>query len=123
MYAHCVDTECRRITREDLGPDLPLYQGVNLMIFDAQYTLLETIEKVNWGHAAAGLGLDLAMREGIERVLFMHHDPASSDEKIATVEASTRRYYENALRFAREGGEKLHAVQWEFAREGSVLEV
>ncbi len=122
-YAHCVDTECRRITREDLGADLPLYQGVNLMVFDAQYTLLETIEKVNWGHAAAGLGLDLAMREGIERVLFMHHDPASADERIATVEAQTRRYYESALRQSREGGEALHEVQWAFAREGQTIPV
>ena len=65
-----------RDPEEQLGPDLALYQGVDLMIFDAQYTLMETIERVNWGHAAASLGLDIAMREGIKRVLFMHHDPA-----------------------------------------------
>ncbi|MGE0615750.1 MAG: MBL fold metallo-hydrolase, partial [Bacteriovoracia bacterium] len=52
VFSHCVDTECTRVTREDLGPDLPLYQGVDLMVFDAQYTLMETIEKVDWGHAA-----------------------------------------------------------------------
>ena len=82
VFSHCVDTEGVRVTREDLGEDLALYQDVDLMVFDAQYTLMETIEKINWGHAAASLGLDIAMREGVKRVLFMHHDPASSTEKI-----------------------------------------
>ncbi|MGZ3698960.1 MAG: MBL fold metallo-hydrolase, partial [Bdellovibrionota bacterium] len=58
VFSHCVDTECTRVSREQLGPDAALYKGVDLMIFDAQYTLMETIEKVNWGHAAASLGLD-----------------------------------------------------------------
>ena len=123
VYAHCVDTECKRVTREALGPDLPLYQGVDLMVFDAQYTLMETIEKVNWGHAAAGLGLDIALREGVKRVLFMHHDPASSDEKIATVETQTRRYYETARKALRDSKVPVHEVEWGFAREGLELEI
>lgn len=120
VYSHCVDTECRRVTREQLGPDLPLYQGVDLMIFDAQYTLMETIEKVNWGHAAASLGLDIAMREGIKRVIFMHHDPASSNEKVAAAEAQARRYYNGQVK--RSGGE-FHEVEWQFAVEGMELEI
>lgn len=124
VFSHCVDTECTRTTREELGPDLGLYQNVDLMIFDAQYTLMETIEKVNWGHAAASLGLDIAMREGIKRVLFMHHDPASSNEKIAAAEAQARRYYDSQVKQAqRSGGAPLHAVEWQFAYEGQTIEV
>ncbi|HTL11804.1 MAG TPA: MBL fold metallo-hydrolase [Bdellovibrionota bacterium] len=123
VYAHCVDTEATRVTPEELGPDLPLYQGVDLMVFDAQYTLMETIEKIDWGHAAASIGLDLAMREGIKRVLFMHHDPASSDEKIAEAEAEARRYYDNQLRTAKRSGRRLHEVDWSFAVEGTVVKL
>src|SRR5262249_32816435 len=119
----CVDTECIRVTREQLGPDLELYQNVDLMIFDAQYTLMETIEKVNWGHAAASLGLDIAMREGIKRVLLMHHDPASSMEKVAAAEAQARRYYESLTRNAHRAGGVAHPVDWEFAYEGMVVEL
>ncbi len=122
-YAHCVDTECKRVSRAELGADLPLYQGVNLMVFDAQYTLLETMEKIDWGHAAASLGLDIAMREGIERVLFMHHDPASSDEKIQRGETEARKYYESQLKAARRGSIKLHEVEWSFAHDGILVEV
>ncbi len=123
VYSHCVDTECTRVTREALGPDLPLYQGVDMMIFDAQYTLMENIEKVNWGHATASLGLDIAMREGIKRVVFMHHDPASSDEKIAAAEAQGRRYYQTQLKHAQDTVPHLQEVDWSFGYEGMVLNV
>ena len=123
VYSHCVDTECTRVSREQLGPDLPLYQGVNLMVFDAQYTLMETIEKVNWGHAAASLGLDIAMREGIKKVLFVHHDPASTNEKIAAAEAQARRYYTNQIKNNKKTGNPIHEVEWSFAHEGMVVEI
>lgn len=122
-YAHCVDTECTRVSREQLGPDLPLYQNVDLMVFDAQYTLMETIEKVNWGHAAASLGLDIAMREGIRKVLFMHHDPASTNDKIAAAEAQARRYYDNQIKAAKRSGVELHSVDWSFTFEGQEVDV
>ena len=122
-YAHCVDTECTRGTRDELGPDLPLYQGVDLMVFDAQYTLMETIEKIDWGHAAASLGIDMAMREGIKRVIFMHHDPASNDEKIAAAETEALRYYNAQQKIAKRAGQELHAVDWQFAVEGMEEEV
>jgi len=122
-FAHCVDTECTRVSPEQLGPDLPLYQNVDLMIFDAQYTLMETIEKVNWGHAAASLGIDIAIREKVKRVLFMHHDPASSMEKVAAAESQARRYYEAQMKGFRRSGVEAHAVDWSFAYEGLSLEL
>jgi ribonuclease BN (tRNA processing enzyme) len=118
-----VDTECKRITREELGPDLPLYQGVDLMTFDAQYTLMETLEKIDWGHAAASLGLDIAMRENIKRVLFMHHDPASTSEKVAAAEVQARRYYESQIKSARRADQTLHPVEWSFAFDGLTIEL
>lgn len=123
VYSHCVDTECTRVSREELGLDLPLYQGVDTMVFDAQYTLMESIERVNWGHAAASLGLDIALREGIQRVVFIHHDPGSSNEKIAAAESQARKYYEYQLKNAIKTGIKLHEVDWCFGYEGMVLDI
>ncbi|MGK5088347.1 MBL fold metallo-hydrolase [Bdellovibrionota bacterium FG-2] len=123
VYSHCVDTECTRVSRAELGEDLPLYQGVDLMLFDAQYTLTETIEKVDWGHAAASLGLDIALREGIKRVWFVHHDPASNDEKIFSAESQARRYYDSQVKSARRSGLAIPAVEWSFACEGDTIEL
>ena len=39
VYSHCVDNEGQKMTREDLGLDLPIYQGVDLCYFDAQYSI------------------------------------------------------------------------------------
>lgn len=125
VFSYCVDTECTRASREELGSDLPLYQGVDLMIFDAQYTLMESIEKINWGHAAASYGLDIAMREGIKKVVFIHHDPASSDMKIAEAEAQARRYYNSQVHHEGNGAAQgfFHPVEWLFGHEGLVLEI
>lgn len=132
VFSHCVDTEAIRVSREELGPDLPLYQNVDLMVFDAQYTLMESIEKINWGHAAASIGLDIAMREGVKRVLFVHHDPASTDEKITQAESEARRYYQSQIKSSRrahaaEGSapaaSPLHEVDWVFAHEGTTVDV
>lgn len=123
VFSHCADTECVRTNREDLGADLPLYQGVDLMVFDAQYSIIEVVEKINWGHAAALIGLDLAMAEGIKKVAFIHHEPASSDERISQAEASTRNYYERQLKTSKEQNLGLHEVEWFFAREGMSVKV
>ncbi|MCB0411515.1 MAG: MBL fold metallo-hydrolase [Bdellovibrionales bacterium] len=121
--AHCVDTEGTRISQEEMGEDLPMYQNLDLMVFDAQYTLFEVVDKVNWGHAVAGLGLDIAMREKIKRVLFVHHDPYASDQKIRQAEEQTRDYYNHRLAEAKRRNEPVVNVQWEFGREGSTVEV
>jgi phosphoribosyl 1,2-cyclic phosphodiesterase len=117
-YAHCVDTECTRQTREELGPDLPLYEKADLMFFDAQYTLTEVVDKANWGHAVAGFGIDIALREKIKKILFAHHDPFATFDKIAAAEAQARAYYESRLVQLREAGEKPQPVGFSFAVEG-----
>lgn len=121
--AHCVDTECTRVSRSELGEDLALYQGADLMIFDAQYTLLELVDKINWGHAVAGLGLDIAMREQVKKLIFVHHDPYATTEKILDAEKQTRVYYEQRLAESAKMSEKLFPVDWSFAVEGQTLKV
>jgi len=123
VYAHCVDTEGTRTTREALGPDLPLYQGVDLMYYDAQYTLPELAEKANWGHSAAQLGLDIAFREKIKHVIFAHHDPGASPTQIVELKAQTREYYDWKMKTSSANNVKLPTVKWQFAHEGLIIEL
>lgn len=117
--SYCVDTEAKRISKEELGDDLPLYQNIDALIMDAQYTLSESVEKIDWGHASAAAGLDIAMREGIPMVYFVHHDPAASDEKIAKARYETERYYKSQLKQAKRTGLAIHKVEWTFMVEGN----
>ena len=122
-FSYCVDTEGTRVSQKDLGKDLPLYQDLDLMIFDAQYTFLEATEKIDWGHATAPIGLDLAMREKVKEVWFVHHDPAASDAKIAEAEAQTRNYFERKVELAKQIGEEPFITQWGFAFEGQEFQL
>jgi len=123
IFSYCVDTEGIRVSQKDLGEDLPLYQGVDLMVFDAQYTFLEAAEKVDWGHSSAPIGLDIAMREGVKKILFVHHDPAASDIKIAKAQQQTREYYQARLKAAGTQGNVLNEVEWYFAIEGETIDL
>lgn len=123
VYSHCVDTEGTRTTREALGPDLPLYQNIDVMYFDAQYTLPELAEKANWGHSAAQLGLDLAFRENIRHMLFAHHDPGATTQQLFELKKQTREYYEWRLQTAETNRLKLPNVKWQFAHEGMEIDL
>lgn len=121
--AWAVDTECSRITHEELGEDTKLYNGADLMVFDAQYSFDEALEKINWGHASGPIGIDLAMREGVKRVLFIHHDPAASDDTIRAAEEQTRVYYDEILRARKQAGLKTAELDWHFAHEGETIQL
>ncbi len=122
-YAHCVDNEATRVTAHELAEDLPLYQNIDLMLFDAQYTISEIIDKTDWGHAAAPLALEIAMREGVKKLLLTHHDPYASDEKIRQAVEQTQQYYEICLKKHAALQKKVNRVDWQFAVEGSVFDV
>ena len=77
-----VDGEYKRITREQLGNDLPYYQDLDLLIFDAQYEISELASRFDWGHSSPPIGVDLAVREGIKHIAFTHHDPWSTPAKL-----------------------------------------
>jgi phosphoribosyl 1,2-cyclic phosphodiesterase len=121
--AWCVDTECTRVTRDEMGLDLPLYSKADLMVFDAQYSFGEALEKINWGHSSGPVGIDIALREEVRRAVFMHHDPNADCETINRAEEQTRHYYDELLRARRATKMKVPELEWHFAREGEVIEL
>lgn len=120
-YAHAVDSECTRVSQIDLAEDVKLYRGADLLLFDAQYTLQEAAEHMNWGHSAAPIGLDLALREGVKIIRFAHHDPGASDAKIADAERQTREYMEALASFAKQNGRSQTEIDWRFAHDGDSI--
>jgi len=55
-----------------------------LLIFDAQYSLNDALDKVDWGHSTSVIGAELAHRAGVRRLALFHHDPLSDDEAVYT---------------------------------------
>ena len=80
--AVAVDTEARRRTPEDLGPDAGLYRGADVLLIDAQYPGALLPDRSGWGHASPGRAVELARNFDIPRLLLTHHDPAADDDAI-----------------------------------------
>lgn len=87
-----VDSEYKRLTREELGKDLPFYQNLDVLLFDAQYEMSELATRFDWGHCSPNIGVDLALREKIKTLVFTHHDPWSSEDKLRRMFANANNY-------------------------------
>lgn len=87
-----VDGEYKRLTPDELGRDLKYFQNLDLLLFDAQYEMSELASRFDWGHCSPDIGVDLALREGIRKLVFTHHDPWSNEDKL-------RRMFLNAIKY------------------------
>lgn len=65
-----------------LRPFIDFYQGADLLIFDAQFTLSESFEKRTWGHSSAVIGVELACQADVSKLALFHHDPGADDLQL-----------------------------------------
>ncbi len=75
-------------------------QGASLLLYDGQYTTEEYQTKKGFGHSTAEKGIALKESCGAERLMLIHHNPASSDEELQEREDRIGR---SDVLFAREG--------------------
>jgi phosphoribosyl 1,2-cyclic phosphodiesterase len=57
-------------------------EGADLLIVDGQYTDIEYVTKVGWGHPRATTAVDLALAAHVKQVAIFHHDPMHSDADV-----------------------------------------
>ena len=115
VYAHAVDNEAIRKNRGELGPDAGLYEGVDLVYFDAQYGEEDMKTKKGWGHGTSDRGFEICAHFGIKQILFAHHDPAFSIEDSWKQKERTAALYKD---------EYSHLnLQWNFAYEGQIIKL
>jgi ribonuclease BN (tRNA processing enzyme) len=62
------------------------------LIFDAQFTLLESFEKRTWGHSSAIVGVELACMAGVKKLALFHHDHNADDAMLEHLLKSARQY-------------------------------
>lgn len=92
------DGEYTRLTPRDLGKDLMFYQNLDLLVFDAQYELSELLHKHDWGHSSAMIGVDLALREGIRKLVLIHHDPWANEDTLEKSLINAKQYMKRTLK-------------------------
>lgn len=85
--------------KEDSGRDdyrfIDFFKGADLLIFDAQYSLLDAISlKENWGHSSNIIGVELSVKADVKHLCIFHNEPTLDDEKLDLFLYDTRRYLE-----------------------------
>ncbi len=112
---YATDGEYRDLTEESLQNYLDFFKNSQLIIFDSQFTLEETMTKEGWGHSSSLEGVDFALKSNIERLALYHHEPSYDDYKLREITEKTKRYFKLIG-----NGKKLDIV---LAQEGLEIEI
>lgn len=113
-FGYVTDVELREVDFEQTAENAQFFAGLDVMILDAQYTLGEAIEKINWGHSSFSLAVDFAKAWRIKKLFLFHHEPRYSDRKLEQNVQAARRYA---------GGIHGSELQVYLAREGMTIDV
>lgn len=90
--AYATDSEYQDLRESAMKAYLEFVGDADILIFDAQYTMIESVEKEDWGHSTAFVGIDIALEAGIKNLVFAHHEPTYDDEKLWKIFQGAERY-------------------------------
>ena len=69
-----------------VSPYIEFYKNADVLIFDAMYpTLEQTVEKENYGHSTAVIGIDIALSASVGKLILFHHDPERTDDQLEAI--------------------------------------
>ncbi|HEX8236354.1 MAG TPA: MBL fold metallo-hydrolase [Abditibacteriaceae bacterium] len=92
VFVYASDSSYHHPDREAVAPYLNFYRDADLLIFDAQFTLVESYEKRTWGHSSAVIGVELACEAGVKNLALYHHDPGADDETLENLLQAAHEY-------------------------------
>ncbi|MEX2616718.1 MAG: MBL fold metallo-hydrolase [Alphaproteobacteria bacterium] len=92
---YTTDSEHKFELIDDDYPFIHFLRGADLVIFDAMYSLADSISiKEDWGHSSNIIGVELAQRAGAKHLCMYHHEPNYDDAMIERIMQETIRYEE-----------------------------
>ena len=93
-FVYASDAEFQDLSDASVNPHIDFFRGADALIFDAQYTLRESWEKVDWGHSSALIGVDFARAANVKKLILFHHDPIYSDNQLQEIQSTAVAYQE-----------------------------
>jgi phosphoribosyl 1,2-cyclic phosphodiesterase len=91
-FVYATDTEFTNLTESEKEKYIGFFSGAKALVFDSQYTLVEAVQKEDWGHSPSLKGVDLAREAGVETLILFHHEPAYDDQALQDILKGTRKY-------------------------------
>ncbi|MBW2251075.1 MAG: MBL fold metallo-hydrolase [Deltaproteobacteria bacterium] len=89
---YATDSEYKELSSNSLKPFTDFFHGTDILMFDAQYTMLENVEKEDWGHSNVFTGIDMAIEAEVKKLVFIHHEPGYNDEKLYKILLKAKEY-------------------------------
>lgn len=94
VLVYATDAEYSELDPGAYQECLAFFRDADILIFDSQYTFVESVAKAGWGHSTSLKGVDMAMQAGVKRLILFHHEPTNSDEELRDIMTKTETYYE-----------------------------
>jgi len=90
---YATDGEYKNLDQQSLQRYLDFMADADVLIFDAMYTFDESVSKEGWGHSTSLVGVDMARKTRIRKLVLFHHEPTYTDDKLAEILEKTKSYY------------------------------
>ncbi|MCB1191502.1 MAG: MBL fold metallo-hydrolase [Leptospiraceae bacterium] len=85
VFIFASDAEFNLEEMENIEQYMEYFQNADVLVFDTQYTIDESLKKIDWGHSSASIATDIALKANVKKLVLFHHDPSYDDEKLDTV--------------------------------------
>ncbi len=76
------DSEYKRGAAHSKERAIEFFQDADLLVFDSQYTLEESLIKEDWGHSSSIMGVYIAALANVKRLALFHHEPNYADDFV-----------------------------------------
>ncbi|MBW2018821.1 MAG: MBL fold metallo-hydrolase [Deltaproteobacteria bacterium] len=93
-FVYATDTTFTNLSGSNMEKYISFFSQAKALVFDAQYTLKEAMEKEDWGHSSSLTGVDIALEAGVETLVLFHHEPTHDDHTLWDILQRTRKYVE-----------------------------
>ncbi len=81
-FVYASDSEYSNLPPERIQKYIDFYSEADLLIFDAPYSFNEELEKINWGHSSALVGIDISVKAKVKNLALFHHAPENGDHEV-----------------------------------------
>jgi len=93
VFVCASDAEYKSLNEASLQKYVDFFSNADALVFDSQYSLRDVfLSRADWGHSSAIIGVDIAERSGVKKLVTFHHDPTHSDQQVYNIAASARDY-------------------------------
>ncbi|TAL38727.1 MAG: MBL fold metallo-hydrolase [Spirochaetes bacterium] len=76
------DPEVVQVTGEMNEQLVQFVSGLDVLVSDSQYTPAEYPSHRGWGHSTTHHVVNMALKAGVKKLFFFHHEPQRSDEEL-----------------------------------------